>query len=83
MVALYRIAAVNGQRRDLAVFPGGDALNVGDDIAPLPAELEKADEEGVEIGQVSGQDVVVHPSGQQSAPGHEEELLDGISEGTV
>ena len=82
MVALYRIAAADGQGRGLAVLPGGDALDVGDDIAPLPAELEKAGEEGVEVGQIPGQDVVVHPPGQQRPSGHEEEFLNGIGEGT-
>ena len=35
------VAAHHGQGRGLAVFRGGDPLDIGDDIGPIPAELEE------------------------------------------
>ena len=79
-LALYGVAAHHGQGRDLAVFRGGDPLDIGDDIGPVPAELEEAVEKRVEVRKILGQDLIVHPSGQQRAASHEEKVLDGIGQ---
>ena len=79
-LALYGVAAHHGQGRCLAVFRRGDPLDVGDDIGPVPAELEEAVEKQVEVREILRQDLIVHPSGQQRAAGHEEKVLDGISQ---
>ena len=79
-LALYGVAAHHGQGRDLAVFRRGDPLDIGDDIGPVPAELEEAVEKRVEVRKILGQDLIVHPSGQQRAAGHEEEILNGIGQ---
>ena len=42
--------------------------------------MEEAVEKRVEVRKILGQDLIVHPSGQQRAAGHEEEVLDGIGQ---
>ena len=42
--------------------------------------MEEAVEKRVEVRKILGQDLIVHPSGQQRAAGHEEEILDGIGQ---
>ena len=79
-LTLHSVATLYGQGRGLAVFRRGDPLDVGDDIGPVPAELEEAVEKRVEVRKILGQDLIVHPSGQQRAAGHEEEVLDGIGQ---
>ena len=81
-LTLHSVATLYGQGRGLAIFRGGDPLDVGDDIGPVPAELEEAVEKRVEVRKILGQDLIVHPAGQQRAAGHEEEILDGIGQAT-
>ena len=42
--------------------------------------MEEAVEKRVEVRKILGQDLIVHPSGQQRAAGHEEEVLNGIGQ---
>ena len=51
-LALYGVAAHHGQGRGLTVFRGGDPLDVGDDVGPIPAELEETVEKRVEVRKV-------------------------------
>lgn len=53
-LTLHSVATLYGQGRGLAVFRGGDPLDVGDDIGPVPAELEEAVEKRVEVREVLG-----------------------------
>ena len=53
-LALHGVAALHGQGRGLTVFRGGDPLDIGDDIGPVPAELEEAVEKRVEVREVLG-----------------------------
>ena len=53
-LTLHSVATLYGQGRGLTVFRGGDPLDIGDDIGPVPAELEEAVEKRVEVREVLG-----------------------------
>ena len=42
--------------------------------------MEEAVEKRVEVRKILGQDLIVHPAGQQRAASHEEKVLDGIGQ---